>query len=149
MKILISACLLGENVKYDGTNNSIVENPFIKKLLNLDMLIPICPEVEGGLQTPRVPVEIIDNKAISKIGDDKTIFFRKGAQKTLDLCKKNDIKYAILKSRSPSCGSSQIYDGTFSHTLISGDGICAKLLKQNGIGIFTEKNIKELENFLK
>jgi len=149
MKILISACLLGENVKYDGNNNSILENPFIKKLLNLNMLISICPEVEGGLQIPRVPVEIIDNRAINKIGEDKTIFFQKGAQKALNLCKKHDIKYAILKFRSPSCGSNQIYDGTFSHTLINGDGICAKLLKENGISVFSEKNISELEVILK
>ena len=72
MKILISACLLGHNVKYDGNNNSILENPFIEKLLNLDMLIPICPEVDGGLPTPRVAVEIKDKKAINKEGKDKT-----------------------------------------------------------------------------
>jgi uncharacterized protein YbbK (DUF523 family) len=150
-KILISACLLGENVKYDGSNNSILKNSFIQKLLNLNMLIPICPEVEGGLSTPRVPVEIIDNKAINQIGEDKTLFFQNGAQKALSLCKKHNIKYAILKFRSPSCGSDQIYDGTFSHTLINGDGICAKLLKQNGISIFTENknSIKKLEDILK
>lgn len=149
MKILISACLFGQNVKYNGKNNSILENPFIRKLLNLDMLIPICPEVEGGLPTPRVPVEIIDNKAINQIGEDKTIFFQNGAQKALEICKKYDIKYAILKFRSPSCGSNQIYDGTFTHKLIDGDGICAKLLKENDINVFTEKNLEELENIFK
>ena len=148
MKILISACLLGQNVKYDGNNNSILENPFIEKLLNLNMLIPICPEVEGGLPTPRVPVELIDNRAINQIGEDKTIFFQNGAQKALEICKKYEIKYAILKFRSPSCGSNQIYDGTFTHTLIDGDGICAKLLKENDINVFTEKNLKELETII-
>jgi len=148
MKILISACLLGQNVKYDGKNNSILENPFIKKLLDLDMLISICPEVEGGLSTPRIPVEIIDNRAINQIGEDKTIFFQNGAQKALEICKKHEIKYAILKFRSPSCGSNQIYDGTFTRTLIGGDGICAKLLKENGIHVFNEINIKELENII-
>ncbi len=147
-KILISACLLGQNVKYDGSNNSILNNSFIKKLYDLDMLVPFCPEVEGGLPTPRIPVEIIDNKAINQDGEDKTYFFQKGAKKTLKLCKQNKIKYAIMKSRSPSCGSNQIYDGTFSHTLIEGDGICAKLLKDNGINVFTEESIKELENIL-
>ena len=149
MKILISACLLGQNVKYDGKNNSILENPFIKKLLNLNMLIPICPEVEGGLPTPRVPVEIIDNRAINQIGEDKTIFFQTGAQKALNLCKKHDIKYAILKFRSPSCGSNQIYDGTFSHTLIDGDGVCTKLLKKSGIEVFSEKELEALEEEIK
>jgi len=147
-KILISACLLGETVKYDGGHNSIVNNPFIKKLLQLDMLIPFCPEVEGGLETPRIPVEIINNKAINQIGEDKTSYFNKGAQKTLELCKKHNIKYAILKFRSPSCGSGQIYDGTFSHTLISGDGISTKLLKKNNITVFTEKELEKIEKIV-
>jgi len=147
-KILISACLLGENVKYDGGHNSIVDNPFINKLLKLDMLIPFCPEVEGGLETPRVPVEIIDNKAINQIGEDKTSYFNQGAQKTLELCKKHNIKYAILKFRSPSCGSGQIYDGTFSHTLVSGDGISTKLLKENNIKVFTEKELGKIEKII-
>ena len=147
-KILISACLLGENVKYDGKNNSILEDSFIKKLLKLNMLIPLCPEVEGGLETPRVPVEIIDNKAINQIGEDKTSYFDKGAQKALALCQKHDIKYAILKFRSPSCGSGQVYDGTFSHTLIDGDGITTKLLKENGIEIFTEKELEKIEKII-
>jgi len=147
-KILISACLLGENVKYDGGHNSIVDNPFINKLLKLDMLIPFCPEVEGGLETPRVPVEIIDNKAINQIGEDKTSYFNQGAQKTLELCKKHNIKYAILKFRSPSCGSGQIYDGTFSHTLVSGDGISTKLLKENNIKVFTEKELEKIEKII-
>lgn len=147
-KILISACLLGQNVKYDGGHNSIVDNPFINKLLKLDMLIPFCPEVEGGLETPRVPVEIINNKAINQIGEDKTSYFNQGAQKTLELCKKHNIKYAILKFRSPSCGSGQIYDGTFSHTLISGDGISTKLLKENNIKVFTEKELENIEKII-
>jgi len=149
MKILISACLFGQNVKYDGNNNSILENQFIKKLHSLNMLVPFCPEVEGGLPTPRIPVEIINDRAINQIGEDKTSFFQKGAEKTLELCQKNDIKYAILKFRSPSCGSNQIYDGTFTNTLIKGDGICTKLLKKNGIIVFSEKNLDELENILK
>ncbi len=148
-KILISACLLGQNVKYDGNNNSILNNSFIKKLYDLDMLVPFCPEVEGGLPIPRVPVEIIDNKAINQDGEDKTYYFQKGAEKTLELCKQNKIKYAIMKFRSPSCGSKQIYDGTFSHTLIDGDGICTKLLKKSGIEVFSEKELDALERLVK
>lgn len=101
MKILISACLLGQNVKYDGGNNSILENKFIKKLYDLDMLVPLCPEVEGGLPTPRVPVEIINEKAINQIGEDKTYFFQVGAKKTLELCKKNSIKSPLHNYSTP------------------------------------------------
>ena len=86
-KILISSCLLGQNVKYDGGNNSILENLFIQKLKNLNLLVPICPEVEGGLPIPRVPVELQGQKAINKNLEDKTIFFQNGAKKALKLAK--------------------------------------------------------------
>jgi|LGOV01.1.fsa_nt_gb uncharacterized protein YbbK (DUF523 family) len=147
-KILISSCLFGHNVKYDGKNNDITTNSFIQKLIENDLLICVCPEVEGGLETPRVPVEIINSKAINQNGEDKTAYFDKGAKIALELCQKHDIQYAILKFRSPSCGSNQIYDGTFSHTLISGDGICTKLLKKNGVKVFSEKELDKLENLL-
>ena len=147
-KILISSCLLGENVKYDGGNNDITQEPFIQKLLKEDLLVGICPEVEGGLPTPRVPVEIINNKAINQAGEDKTLFFKKGAKKALALCKEHHIKYAILKFRSPSCGSNVIYDGTFSHTFTQGDGITAKVLKEHGIEVFSEKELDKLEKIL-
>ncbi|WP_024954133.1 DUF523 domain-containing protein [Sulfurospirillum arcachonense] len=147
-KILISACLLGENVKYDGGHNDIRADSFIQKLLMENLLVSICPEVEGGLETPRIPVELIDNKAINQEGEDKTSFFEFGAQKALELCKQHDIKYAILKFRSPSCGSDIIYDGTFTHTFTSGDGITAKLLKENGIKVYSEKNLEELKKIL-
>ncbi len=147
-KILISSCLVGENVKYDGGNNDITADTFIQKLLNEDMLIPLCPEVAGGLETPRVPVEIVNKKAINQEGEDKTLFFERGAQRALELCKEFDIKYAILKFRSPSCGSELIYDGTFTHTLVTGDGFCSKLLKENGIEVFSEKNMEKLEKIL-
>jgi len=148
MKILISACLLGQNVKYDGNNNSILENPFIKKLLNLNMLIPICPEVEGGLPTPRVPVEIIDKKAIDKEGNDRTKNFFLGAKKTCQLALKNDVKIAIMKAKSPSCGKGKIYDGTFSKKLIDANGIAVMALEEIGIEIFSEDDLKKLEKIL-
>ena len=148
MKILISACLLGQNVKYDGNNNSILENPFIKKLLNSNMLIPICPEVEGGLPTPRVPVEIIDNKAIDKEGNDRTKNFFLGAKKTCQLALKNDVKIAIMKAKSPSCGKGKIYDGTFSKKLIDANGIAVMVLEEIGIEIFSEDDLKKLEKIL-
>lgn len=147
-KILISACLLGENVKYDGGHNDIRTDSFMRQLLKENLLVSICPEVEGGLETPRSPVELINNKAINQEGEDKTLFFEQGAQKALELCNKYNIKYAILKFRSPSCGSDIIYDGTFTHTFTQGDGITVKLLKKNGIKVYNEKNLEELKKVL-
>ncbi len=149
MKILISACLLGQNVKYNGLNNSILDNQFIKRLQSLNLLIPICPEVDGGLSIPRVPVEIIKGRAIDKFGKDKTKHFQTGAKKAVILAKKFNIKYAVLKSKSPSCGSGFIYDGSFSHTLIQGDGITALALKKIGVQIFSEDNLDSLEKLVK
>ena len=140
-KILVSACLLGKNVKYNGLNN---HNPLIKELEKKYIIIPICPEVFGGLSIPRDPSEILNDKVISSKGLDVTANFNKGAKEALDIAIKNDIKIAILKDGSPSCGSSYIYDGTFTHKKINGLGITAKLLKDNEIKIYNEKEIEEL-----
>ncbi|MDX1809088.1 MAG: DUF523 domain-containing protein [Sulfurospirillaceae bacterium] len=148
-KILISSCLLGENVKYDGTNNDIRNHPFIKHLLDLDLFVPVCPEILGGLSTPRVPVEIIGKKAIDKNGDDKTKEFHLGASKAYDLAQEEGIKMAILKSRSPSCGVGYIYDGSFSKKLVKNDGVSASLLKSHNIAVFSEDDLKSAENFWK
>ena len=148
-KVLISSCLLGENVKYDGGNNSILEEKFIQKLQKSNLIVSVCPEVEGGLSTPRVPVEIQNTRAINKEGDDKTDEFNQGAVKTLKRAKQNGIKMAIMKSRSPSCGKDKIYDGSFSKTLIKDSGITAKLLKAHAIKIFTENELKEAYDFWK
>ena len=148
MKILISACLLGQNVKYDGNNNSILENPFIKKLLNLNMLIPICPEVEGGLPIPRVPVEVKEKKAIDKEGNDRTKNFFLGAEITCQLAQQNDVKIAIMKAKSPSCGKGKIYDGTFSKKLINASGIAVIALEEIGVKVFSEDDLKKLEKIL-
>ncbi len=146
-KVLISSCLLGENVKYDGTNNSITQNQFIKKLQKLNLIVSICPEVEGGLPTPRVPVEIQNNRAINKKGEDKTKEFKLGANKTLEIALQNDIEMAIMKSKSPSCGAGQIYDGTFLKKLINGDGISTALLKDKGIKIFGEGELEIAQEY--
>ncbi len=148
MKILISACLLGQNVKYDGKNNSILENSFIKKLLNLNMLIPICPEVEGGLSVPRIPVEIKNKNAIDKEGNDRTKNFFLGAKRTCELALQNDAKIAILKAKSPSCGKGKIYDGTFTKKLIDANGIVVMALEKIGVEVYTEDDLIRLENIL-
>ena len=141
MKIIVSACLLGDNVKYDGTNNK--NDELIKFLKNYE-IIKVCPECFGGLKVPRVPAEIVGDRVINKDGIDVTNGHLLGAEKALRIAKDNDIKIAILKKNSPSCGSGKVYDGTFSHTLIEGDGITAKILKNNGIIIYNEDNYKDI-----
>lgn len=140
-KILISACLMGTNCKYDGLNNLNVK--LLSDLKDYE-LIPVCPEVDGGLSTPRKPSERVGDKVLSIEGVDVTSNYNLGARIALDTCKKNNIKYAILKAKSPSCGAGIIYDGTFTHTPINGDGVTAELLKLNGIEVYNEINYVEL-----
>ena len=134
--IIVSACLAGINCRYDGKNNF---NKKIAKLVQNGSAIPICPEQLGGLPTPRIPAEILGNKVITKHGNDVTQQFEKGAKETLKIAQLINCKTAILKENSPSCGSKNIYDGTFSNHLKNGDGIATRLLRQNGIIIYTEK----------
>ena len=131
----ISSCLLGVNCKYDGHNNLKEELLYLK-----DEAILLCPEVLGGLSSPRSPSEIVNGKVINKDSEDVTKQFMIGAKKALDICKKNNVDFVILKSNSPSCGCGQIYDGTFSKTLIEGDGIFTKLLKENNINCIDDKS---------
>lgn len=133
-KILVSACLLGVNCKYDGGNNGSEE---IDEFLKDYEIIPICPEIMGGLPTPRVASQRVGDKVLTKDGKDVTEQYVKGAKESLFLAKKYDVKKALLKLRSPSCGYRQIYDGTFSHNLTDGNGVTAELLEKNGIEIIT------------
>ena len=141
--VLISSCLLGTNCRYDG-KNCFVED--ISLLKDKCLLIPICPEQMGGLSTPRYPSEIQNGKVINSNNIDVTKEYKKGAEASLAYAKLNNIKYAILKSKSPSCGLNKIYDGTFSKKLIDGNGITAQLLIDNGIKVYTEK---EISTFIK
>lgn len=161
MKILVSSCLLGEDVRYDGNNSSIAFDPkfpFSLKELFMDILCEneiysFCPEVAGGLPIPRISAEIVKNDkpfiVKNQEGLDVTINFLLGAKKALDICKEENIKVALLKSKSPSCGNKEIYDGTFSSNLINGQGLTAKLLEENGIEVFNENELKELNKFIK
>lgn len=141
--ILISACFLGTNCRYDGRTVELSSLDQLKKKYNL---IPICPEIIGGLETPRKPAEIRNNKVINSLGQDVTNNFEIGAREALKLAKLNKCRYAILKERSPSCGYGKIYDGTFSGTLIGGNGVTAELLAQNGIIVLGESQISKLLN---
>ena len=137
-KVLVSACLLGVNCKYNGGNN---KNEKVLKYLEDKQVIPICPEILGGLSTPRTPSEQKGNKVIMKDGTDVTNNFKKGAEEVLYLAKLFNVKKAILKAKSPSCGNGLVYDGTFSHTLVNGNGVCASILEDAGIEIVTEEDI--------
>ena len=161
MKILISSCLLGEDVRYDGNNSSVAFNPnisFSLKELFMDILCDneiysFCPEVAGGLGVPRIPAEIVKNDkpfiVQNEEGKDVTINFLLGAKKALDVCLEENIKVALLKANSPSCGNINIYDGTFSNNLIEGQGLTARLLKEKGIEVFNETQLKDLKGFIK
>ena len=140
-KILISACLIGDKCKYDGHANY---TPEYQKLLEKYELVPFCPEVEGGLPTPRKPSERKGDRVINSAGKDVTKQFQTGAEKALNICKYLDIKIAILKENSPSCGSHQIYDGNFKKKLIKGEGVTTELLRKNGVTVYTESQIEEL-----
>ena len=135
-KILVSSCLLGLNCRYDGGNNYSKE---IDEFLKDYDVIPICPEIMGGLPTPRIGSERLKDKVITEDGRDVTEQYKKGAEECVYLAKKYGIKKALLKLRSPSCGSGKIYDGTFTHALKDGDGVTAELLKKNGVTIITIK----------
>ena len=139
--VLISACLLGVSCRYDGLSKPL-DTKIIENLRSRYHLIPICPEIFGGLPTPRIPAEIqADRRVLRKDGKDITDEYKKGAKEALRLAKLFDCKLAILKERSPSCGSGVIYDGSFTGNKINGDGITAELLKKEGIRIIGENEL--------
>ena len=146
--ILVSSCLLGECTKYSGGHN--LHTFFETKR---EGIISVCPEVMGGLDTPRPPAEILGGsgadviegvcKVCSKVGTDVTAEFVRGAQAALALAKEHRVEYAVLKESSPSCGSHTIYDGTFSGVKRAGEGVTASLLRANGITVYSEKELTE------
>ncbi len=140
-KILISACLIGDKVNYKGQGKY---NPMVEKLKEKYLLVPFCPEVEGGLSTPRLPSEIRGNKVVHNNDKDVTKEFNLGASKALKLCKALNIKIAVLKENSPSCGSHFIHDGLFRDRLIVGEGITTRLLRQHDIKVYSEEEIEKL-----
>ncbi|MBR5869287.1 MAG: DUF523 domain-containing protein [Clostridia bacterium] len=137
MKILVSRCLLGEPCRYDGASKP---HPAIQSLAERHTLVPVCPEVDGGLSTPRIPAERKGDSVINQSGVDVTREYTLGARIALDTALQEGVDFAILKARSPSCGHGEIYDGSFSRTLISGDGVTAELLLSHGIPVYTEES---------
>ncbi|MBP3654660.1 MAG: DUF523 domain-containing protein [Oscillospiraceae bacterium] len=143
MKVLVSACLFGENCKYDGGNNQDLK--IINTLLaeGIDPVV-ICPEVAGGLPIPRTPAELQGDKVINQDGEDVTEQFMAGARAAVELAKKHGCKAAVLKANSPSCGCGKIYDGTFSGKLVDGYGVTARLLRKSGVVVYTEETYKKM-----
>ena len=145
--IIVSACLCGENCKYNGGNN---KSDKVLDFIKDKDVIYVCPEEFGGLSTPRDPSEIIgtakgvingSDKIKTYTGNDVTKEFLKGALKTLEIVKKNNVRIAILKAKSPSCGKRLVYDGTFSGSKIIGNGVTAELLIENGVKVLTEEEV--------
>ena len=148
MKIVVSACLLGEAVRYDG-RAELLDWPVLAELQRSGRLVPFCPEVAGGLPTPRPPAECqTDGRILTCAGNDVTAAFRRGAEAALALCQREDACCALLKERSPSCGSHLIYDGQFTGRTLPGEGMTAALLRQHGIPVFSELQAAEFTAFV-
>ncbi len=155
--ILISACLLGNPVRYDGTD-LFIDHPLIKKWLDQGRLIAVCPEVEGGMSVPRAPAEINNgdgktvlggkSRVMDSEGEDVTNSFIKGALKTLKMALDNECVAAILTEHSPSCGSNKVYDGTFTKTKRDGVGVTTSMLEQNHIPVFNQEQLEDLQEYL-
>lgn len=141
MNLLISACLMGIRCRYDGGRKPL---SCLDELMEKHVLIPVCPEVLGGLPTPRVPAERIGEKVMTKDGRDVTANYEQGAQEALRLARMAGCTHALLKERSPSCGYGTIYDGTFTGGLCEGYGVCGELLKSHGIEVLGESRAHEL-----
>ena len=143
-KLLISACLLGLASRYDGRSKPTLTDSELDQLMERYELVPFCPEIYGGLPTPRVPSERVSDRVMMKDGTDVTENYKKGASEAVKLAEKMGIKYALLKERSPSCGVYEIYDGSFSGVLVSGMGVAAEMLSEAGVAVFGESDIKKL-----
>ena len=138
MKILVSKCLLGENCRYKGDN---CKNDKVLALGEKYEIVGVCPEVMGGLPTPRQPGEIVGDRVIAKDGADITAEYVRGAEAALAAAKENGVAFCVLKSRSPSCGKGVVYDGTFTGKPTAGNGVAAALLMKNGFSVLDENEL--------
>ena len=157
-KVLISACLLGRRVRYDGKALTVAQQT-LQEWLREGRLVSICPEVDAGMSVPRPPAEISSgdgtavligsSSVLDNTGADVSHYFLMGAKLALDLCKEHQIRIAILTEGSPSCGSSSIHDGTFSAVKKAGEGVTTALLRQNGIAVFNQHQLTEANDALR
>lgn len=139
--VLVSACLIGICTNWQGGHSRV---DWIQEAVDQGLLLPVCPEQLGGLPTPRIPVERTGDRVVNSAGEDKTAEMKKGAEETLAIAREAGATVAILKSNSPSCGKGAICDGSFSGTLVEGDGVTTELLLANGITVVTEKEIRSM-----
>ena len=147
-KILVSECLYGGRpVRYDGAEKTC-EHPIFRKWKKQGRLIPICPEVFGGLPVPREEAQRRGDQVVTRSGSDVTEEYTRGAEEALRLAAEHDVVFCLLKEGSPSCGSSEIYDGTFTETKIPGEGLAAGYLRECGFEVFSEDEIEEAAKFL-
>ena len=149
--LLISACLLGEPCRYDGravcdalATEEHTQEEVLTALRERYTLLPVCPEVFGGLPTPRLPAERSGERVIREDGADVTEAFARGAEVALHICERYGCRLALLKARSPSCGVGQVYDGSFRGILTDGDGVCAARLTAHGVRVVTEEACETL-----
>jgi len=148
MRVLVSACLLGVNCRYNGSSQG---NEAVTELLSREdiTLIPVCPEQLGGLPTPRTPSERKEELVVSSEGENRTDEFVRGAEEALRLARLYGCEVAILKERSPSCGNKTVYDGSFTGTLVPGEGVTAELLRKNGVKVFGESELTEFLEYIR
>lgn len=145
MNVLVSACLMGVNCRYKGDGAMI---PEIGRLMERCHLVPVCPEIMGGLATPRTPAERVGGRVVTRDGVDVTEAYERGAEEAARLAALYGCRYALLKERSPSCGSGEVYDGTFGRKLVPGDGVAAARLKKEGVAVYGESEAGRLLNDL-
>jgi len=150
IKVVVSACLLGAPVRIDGGNKKS-EHPVLQRWIEEGRVVSVCPEMLGGLGTPRPAAEIVNDgsrRVVTSSGDDVTAAFVDGAHKSLAEANAFGVRVAILKEASPSCGSTYIYDGTFTRTRVASEGITAAMLRQSGIAVFSEEQLDDAARYV-
>jgi uncharacterized protein YbbK (DUF523 family) len=148
IKVVVSSCLLGAPVRYNAEHKRS-ESPVLLRWRDEGRIVSVCPEMLGGLGTPRPPAEIRDGRVVTNEGRDVTAEFEFGARESLAAAAENRVRIAILKEGSPSCGSSYVYDGTFTKTRVDGAGVTAALLRDQGIAVFSESQLEEADAYLR
>lgn len=138
--LLVSRCLLGCPCRYDGRS---VPSPAVMALAQYAEFVSVCPESDGGMPTPRIPSERQGERVVNRVGEDVTAFYRKGAEAAKAIAEEKHIPFAILKEKSPSCGTKLIYDGSFMGKTVDGEGVTAELLKKAGVVLFSEEDVKD------
>ncbi|WP_433335533.1 DUF523 domain-containing protein [Spirillospora sp. CA-294931] len=146
-RILVSACLLGSPVRYDGGAKPVADAIWTRWRAE-GRLVSVCPEISGGLPVPRPPAEIVGTRILTDAGDDVTEPFHRGARQALDTARRWDVRLAVLKEGSPSCGSGRVYDGTFSGSTVPGRGVTTELLEDAGIRVFSEDELVAAADYL-